>query len=92
MASVCPSVILCSLTLNVWQSFGFSLTFRVQEFGEAQVLLSNVEGLLEVVCSIGTSQFVKFYQVGSAGYKLTKHVCAVCLSTHKSNAMSNPFG
>lgn len=37
------------------------LTFRVQEFGETQVLLCNVEGLLEVVCCIRPCQLVEFY-------------------------------
>lgn len=41
-------------------------TFRVQEFGETQVLLSNVESLLKVVRCIGPRQLVEFYQVRSA--------------------------
>lgn len=40
-----------------------SLTFRVQEFGEPQVLLSNVEGLLEVVCGIGPDQLMELNQI-----------------------------
>lgn len=46
---------------------GLGLTFRVQQFGETQVLLGDVEGLLQVVCRIGPSQFVELDQVGSGG-------------------------
>lgn len=34
-------------------------TFRVQEFGEAEALLSDVEGLLEIVSGVGPGQLVK---------------------------------
>lgn len=47
------------------------LTFRVQEFCETQVLLSDVEGLLEIVCCIGPRQLVEFYQVRSARHKMS---------------------
>lgn len=46
------------------------LTLRVQEFGEAQVLLSDVEGLLEVVGGIGPRQLVELYQVRPGGPKM----------------------
>lgn len=35
------------------------LTLRVQQLGEAQALLSDVEGLLEVVCGVRSGQLVK---------------------------------
>lgn len=38
-----------------------ALTLWVQELGETQVLLSDVEGLLEVVGCIGPSQLVELY-------------------------------
>lgn len=38
-------------------------TFRVQKFGEAQVLLGQVEGVLQVVVSVGLLQFVEINQV-----------------------------
>lgn len=50
------------------------LTFRVQEFGEAQVLLCDVEGLLEVVGCIGPRQLVELYQVRSGGHKMITFV------------------
>lgn len=39
------------------------VTFRVQQLGEAQVLLSQVESILQVVVSIGLFQLVKVYEV-----------------------------
>lgn len=47
------------------------LTFGVQEFGETQVVLGDVEGLLQVVRRIGARQLVELYQVRSAGRKHT---------------------
>lgn len=41
------------LWLIITQNHLNFLTLRVQEFGEAQVLLSDVEGLLEVMGCIG---------------------------------------
>lgn len=54
-------------------------TFRVQEFGETQVLLSDVESLLKVVSCIGPCQLVEFYQVRSATQKnvTLSHIIAV---------------
>lgn len=40
-------------------------TFRVQKLGEAQVLLSQVEGILEVVVSVRLLKLVKVNQIGS---------------------------
>lgn len=40
-----------------------ALTFGVQEFGEPQVLLRQVEGVLQVVVSVGLLQFVEINQV-----------------------------
>lgn len=42
-----------------------ALTFRVQQFGEAQVLFSQVEGILKVVVSVGLLQLVKVDQIRS---------------------------
>lgn len=39
------------------------LTFRVQQFGEAKVLLRQVKRVLQIVVCIGFLQFVKIYQV-----------------------------
>ena len=44
---------------------GRVLTFRVQQLGEAQVLLGQVEGVLQVVVSVGLLQLVKVDQIGS---------------------------
>lgn len=38
-------------------------TFWVQKFGETQVLLGQVEGVLQVVVSVGLLQFVEINQV-----------------------------
>lgn len=42
---------------------GWTFTFWVQEFGETQVLLGQVEGVLQVVVSVGLLQFVEINQV-----------------------------
>lgn len=42
-----------------------ALTFRVQQFGEPQVLFSQVEGILKVVVSVGLLQLVKVDQIRS---------------------------
>lgn len=42
---------------------GWAFTFWIEEFGETQVLLGQVEGVLQVVVSVGLLQFVEINQV-----------------------------
>lgn len=42
-----------------------SLTFGIQKLGEAQVMFSQVEGILKVVVSVGLLQLVKVNQIRS---------------------------
>lgn len=39
------------------------LTLRVQQFSEAQVLLGQVEGVLQVVVNVGLLQLVKINEI-----------------------------
>lgn len=48
-----------------------SLTLGVQQFGEAQVLLGQVEGILQIVVSVRFLQFIKVNQVWSEEDKQT---------------------
>lgn len=41
------------------------VTFRVQQLGETQVLLGQVEGILQVVVGVGLLQLIEVDQVGS---------------------------
>lgn len=49
------------LDVAAWSVVCMTLTLRVQEFREAQVLLSDVKGLLQVVGCIGPCQLVELY-------------------------------
>lgn len=49
------------LDIAAWSVVCMTLTLRVQEFREAQVLLSDVKGLLQVVGCIGSCQLVELY-------------------------------
>jgi len=42
-----------------------TLTLGIQQLGEAQVLLGQVEGILQVVVSVGFLQLIKVDQVRS---------------------------
>lgn len=42
-------------------------TFRVQQLCEAQVLFSQVKGILQIIVGIGFLQLVKVYQVRPKG-------------------------
>lgn len=44
----------------------YPLTFRVQQLGQPQFLLSHIESILEIVVSVGPLQVVKLNQVRSA--------------------------
>lgn len=39
------------------------LTFRIEQFGESQVLLGQVEGVLQVVVNVGLLQLVEVHKV-----------------------------
>lgn len=65
---VAPERILCDTTyIEI-----FSVTFRVQQLGQAQVLFSQVEGILQVVVSVGLLQLVKVDQIRPERDKRTR--------------------
>lgn len=63
--SIGRRVLIMCVSVSLFMHRCVLLTFRVQQLGEAQVLLSQVEGILQVVVSIWFLQLVIVYQVWS---------------------------
>lgn len=45
--------------------FKYQLTFSVQQLGKSELLLSNIEGIVQVVHGVAPVQLVELNQVGS---------------------------